>query len=186
MNQIRPIQTRYKGYHFRSRLEARWAVFFDAMGFKWQYEPEGYVLPDGTHYLPDFRIEFPIICGEVATLWVEIKPSLFSEKFMKFMAALPDDWRVKGTILKDIPEPDEKFDADCIFTGKDGGADHGWEFSACDRCGRTGFSFSGYVERYCEHGEKACQGWENDKKVNDALVAARSARFEHGETPGGR
>jgi hypothetical protein len=29
------IPTRYKGYHFRSRLEARWAVFFDALGIKW-------------------------------------------------------------------------------------------------------------------------------------------------------
>ena len=31
MNRIKPIQTRYKGFNFRSRLEARWAVFFDAI-----------------------------------------------------------------------------------------------------------------------------------------------------------
>ena len=28
--EIKPIETHYKGYRFRSRLEARWAVFFDA------------------------------------------------------------------------------------------------------------------------------------------------------------
>ena len=28
---LKPIDTEYKGYRFRSRLEARWAVFFDAM-----------------------------------------------------------------------------------------------------------------------------------------------------------
>jgi hypothetical protein len=28
---IKAIETRYKGYRFRSRLEARWSVFFDAM-----------------------------------------------------------------------------------------------------------------------------------------------------------
>lgn len=39
------IQTVYKGYKFRSRLEARWAVFFDALGITWQYEKEGYELP---------------------------------------------------------------------------------------------------------------------------------------------
>lgn len=39
---IKAIQTRYKGYNFRSRLEARWAVFFDALGIKWEYEPEGF------------------------------------------------------------------------------------------------------------------------------------------------
>ncbi len=30
MQSIKAIQTKYRGYHFRSRLEARWAVFFDA------------------------------------------------------------------------------------------------------------------------------------------------------------
>lgn len=53
---IKAIQTVYKGYKFRSRLEARWAVFFDALGLDWEYEPEGYELPDGTWYLPDFYI----------------------------------------------------------------------------------------------------------------------------------
>jgi hypothetical protein len=50
---MKPIETRYKGYRFRSRLEARWAVFFDALGLAWEYEKEGYSLPSG-NYLPDF------------------------------------------------------------------------------------------------------------------------------------
>jgi len=54
MSKIKPIQTRYKGYLFRSRLEARWAVFFDALGIKWEYEPEGYDLGVDGWYLPDF------------------------------------------------------------------------------------------------------------------------------------
>ena len=55
MSNIKAIQTWYKGYHFRSRLEARWAVLFDAMNEEWYYEPEGYVI-DGTPYLPDFYL----------------------------------------------------------------------------------------------------------------------------------
>ncbi len=51
---MQPIQTRYKKCFFRSRLEARWAVFFDAIGIPWEYEKEGYKLSDGTWYLPDF------------------------------------------------------------------------------------------------------------------------------------
>lgn len=31
MEQFTAIQTEYNGYLFRSRLEARWAVFFDAL-----------------------------------------------------------------------------------------------------------------------------------------------------------
>lgn len=53
---IKPIQTTYKGYRFRSRVEARWAVFFDAMGWEWEYEVEGFEMPDGTRYLPDFVV----------------------------------------------------------------------------------------------------------------------------------
>lgn len=50
------MATIYNGYRFRSRLEARWAVFFDAIGMKYEYEPEGYDLGDGVRYLPDFYL----------------------------------------------------------------------------------------------------------------------------------
>lgn len=61
------IETRYSGCRFRSRLEARWAMFFDHMGLRWSYEPEGFQwesplvrAPGGSwetstmRYLPDF------------------------------------------------------------------------------------------------------------------------------------
>lgn len=57
MSEIKPIETRYKGYRFRSRLEARWAVFFDALGLKWEYEIQGFDLgPELGLYLPDFYL----------------------------------------------------------------------------------------------------------------------------------
>ena len=52
---IKAIDTVYKGYRFRSRLEARWAVFFETCGFKWTYEPQGYEI-NGVRYLPDFQL----------------------------------------------------------------------------------------------------------------------------------
>jgi hypothetical protein len=33
------IPTVYKGVQMRSRLEARWAAFFDELGWPWEYEP---------------------------------------------------------------------------------------------------------------------------------------------------
>lgn len=51
---IKPLETQYKGYRFRSRTEARWAVFFDALCIKWEYEKEGYDLGAAGWYLPDF------------------------------------------------------------------------------------------------------------------------------------
>lgn len=56
MSSIKVIQTYYNGYLFRSRLEARWAVFFDACGVEYEYEPEGYDLGNGMMYLPDFLL----------------------------------------------------------------------------------------------------------------------------------
>ena len=53
---IKPIETFYNGYRFRSRLEARWAVFFDALGIDYEYETEGFDLGNGVWYLPDFYI----------------------------------------------------------------------------------------------------------------------------------
>lgn len=50
---IAPIQTYYNGYKTRSRLEARWLYFFDLMGLKYQYEPEGIEDKTGLRYLPD-------------------------------------------------------------------------------------------------------------------------------------
>ncbi|MDZ7789717.1 MAG: hypothetical protein U5L08_04335 [Xanthomonadales bacterium] len=63
---MKVIETRYKGFRFRSRTEARWAVFLDALGIAWRYEPEGYVLRDGARYLPDFWLP-------EAGAWLEIK-----------------------------------------------------------------------------------------------------------------
>jgi len=57
------IRTRYDGTWFRSRLEARWAAFFDGIGWRWEYEPFDW---DG--YIPDF-----LILG-ANPLVVEVKP----------------------------------------------------------------------------------------------------------------
>jgi hypothetical protein len=46
------IPTVYKGVQFRSRLEARWAAFFDLRRMAWEYEPF-----DLKGYIPDFLVE---------------------------------------------------------------------------------------------------------------------------------
>lgn len=64
---IQAIETFYDGYRFRSRLEARWAVFFHEAGIQYEYEPEGFDLPKRGYYLPDFYLpQFGA--------YVEIKP----------------------------------------------------------------------------------------------------------------
>lgn len=64
-----PIETHAYGCRFRSRTEARWAVFFTTLGWRWEFEPEGFELDHG-RYLPDFRISGPGIVER----WFEVKP----------------------------------------------------------------------------------------------------------------
>ena len=67
---IQSIETVYRGIRFRSRLEARWAVFFDSLGICWQYEMEGY-RSGSVYYLPDFKTDD--ILG-AASSFFEVKP----------------------------------------------------------------------------------------------------------------
>jgi len=70
---LKPIETRYNGYRFRSRTEARWAVLFDALEIKFEYEKEGYSLTPDLHYLPDFYYHIPHDEGQNYGQWLEIK-----------------------------------------------------------------------------------------------------------------
>jgi hypothetical protein len=79
---IKAIETKYAGYKFRSRLEARWAVFFDTLELDWEYEPQGYVVPTSRgkiKYLPDFWLEGP---GQ----WAEVKGYLDAESMPRLHA----------------------------------------------------------------------------------------------------
>jgi hypothetical protein len=194
------IETSYKGYRFRSRLEARWAVFFQALRLKWDYEPEGFTLPSGRHYLPDFRIELP---WERKRFWCEVKPPdgdicLFEE----FMQAAPVP--VIGTILREIPDPTGDFDTwssgvelgffplylsePCIprppiDEQTRGPCDIAYQFCVCRSCLMIGFQFEGRSHRInCACTKCGDRGHSADHEMLlNAYAAARAARFEHGE-----
>jgi hypothetical protein len=102
---IKAIQTHYAGYWFRSRLEARWAVFFDTTGIEWRYEPEGLVVdtPEGRiHYLPDFLLpnQWGEAKGYLQDASVERVCSLAAG-----MTRCEDKDSMDLVILGDIPRP---------------------------------------------------------------------------------
>ncbi|OLB42779.1 MAG: hypothetical protein AUG51_20910 [Acidobacteria bacterium 13_1_20CM_3_53_8] len=71
---VKAIETEYDGYRFRSRLEARWAVFFNTLGIPYEYEKEGFDT-NGTWYLPDFFLP-------EQDCWYEVKGSYASTGLM--------------------------------------------------------------------------------------------------------
>ncbi|MBD2626610.1 hypothetical protein [Trichormus variabilis] len=60
---IKAIPTEYNDVQFRSRLEAKWAAFFDILKWEWEYEPCDF---DG--WIPDFLLKFD------SPIFVEVKP----------------------------------------------------------------------------------------------------------------
>lgn len=172
---VRAIQTSYKGYKFRSRLEARWAVFFDKCGvdFEWQYELEGFDLPSGW-YLPDF-----LIWG---SMWVEIKPrSLSDDDFKETVVKLTElgDMTNKAAVLF-VGDPVD-------FIGGDAVLERGYIADQTDFKPRfayrphsmpvsTDTDIFGMIDLLTFAHEYGLD-------PVSAAVEARSARFEHGETP---
>lgn len=216
MTGIAAIPTRYAGCHFRSRLEARWAVFFDTLGIKWEYEPEGLkttyrlstcpnhpefvgcaghpqcVIP----YLPDFWLPD-------YGFWVEVKGDLNDDNaLLKLLEAaacvsinsgacgtargeivvfgpIPsyrDEWEPyrlhfhKG-MLYAIPFTDKR----CYGSYENTVAgDYGGELADI-----ISGAHSGVLADYILGGDVCAR---TPPWIKQALTAARSARFEHGQS----
>lgn len=97
---IAAIPTAYAGNAFRSRLEAKWAAFFDLIGWQWTYEPF-----DTGDWIPDFLIH-----GDKPFL-VEIGPCItsadFTAKSAKPLAHLEHPTLVLGVSPHALTDADE-------------------------------------------------------------------------------
>jgi hypothetical protein len=100
---LTPIPTKYNGYAFRSRLEARWAYYFDLSGIAYHYEPEGFVLSDGQRYLPDFYLP------DYAQ-YVEIKSS-GDHASKRDVGPLPEIWVPEGDHYDEFTTLERLYDA---------------------------------------------------------------------------
>jgi hypothetical protein len=175
--EIKAIETRYKGYRFRSRLEARWAVYFDACPLLWEYEKQGFDLGNGVFYLPDFWLP-------QVRMWAEVKPEQFSpielDKVRRLVVAIG----FKCLLLTGVPsyvsywaiEGDGPDDCcDYVVSNYHNYPDDERRFYGC-----TGNADTGHRDNLIPPSLEGL-GFEDD--VVPAVMAARSARFEHGETP---
>lgn len=200
--QLEPIQTYYNGIKFRSRTEARWAVFFDALGVPYIYEKEGYDLgqlisaallerqgsPEEAilielaslnlgWYLPDFWLPNQ-------ELWVEIKGGRPTEldwdkvRALKFLSG----YRCHlffGGIPNYVRYKPDLSDGEIICN------EYHDAWCICPTCGTVSITFEGRCSRLpcgCFKGKdhiRTC----NHPVIIRACKAARSARFEYGEHP---
>jgi hypothetical protein len=153
---IKAIDTVYNGYKFRSRLEARWAVFFDALRIKWEYEKEGYELGELGRYLPDFYI--PV--RPYGPWFVEIKGNMADERGL-----------AKARYLDDNPPKDENGYPVAMGVLIRSELEYAEITPGGDDYPEQRNSMASFVEMICSRGLHV-------DEINEAVRAARSARFE--------
>ena len=152
-------ETLYNGYSFRSRTEARWAVYFDAMYMKYHYEYEDFILSNGKRYLPDFYLpdmDIHVEVKGVATQEEREQLWMFSREYKTtiVLAEGPPDFRIVE-----------------FFSGKDNINKFG-----------TALFYPEDNRLYIEPGIEGCGGYFEPyywlENHNEAVHISRSARFE--------
>lgn len=206
MTDIKPIETVYQGYRMRSRLEARWACFFNEMGFKWRYEEEGYKV-NGAGYLPDFFLPdlkcFVEIKGQDPTA-IELQKCV--DLNVKSNTAVYLLSGSVGMISDDDHWPSYRPDY-VGYSIRNGEARKGWVWTQCLQCRQYGLVASHdaftpkdvtrlFCDCYLKFIDTPLWGGDSRDRLTDylkydlsycgdnflkAYTAARQARFEHGE-----
>lgn len=201
-NGLKAIETVYQGYRFRSRLEARWAVFLDTLGVKYQYEPEGFELVGAGRYLPDFWLP-DLDC------WIEIKPTSADDTTIRKAHALAVNSEKCVVVFErsDFDIPTTKPSCKSLGMREEVRGMFGRVFPAggipglergrfgaiwvlCDLCSKPRFwidwTSSFHLHFTTDHGVvwrdlAAPLGCHNADALGLAYIAARQARFEFGE-----
>jgi len=175
---MQSIDTFYNGNYFRSRLEARWAVFFDLINCKYEYEPEGF--KNGNEcYLPDFYLPDTSLRGysKLKGIYVEIKPESY-----KLTDVFCSNWFDKNLVLF-IGFPYQNIwdtDNPCGKYGDSGyhcslGWDNFMRIWKCKECGFTKIDYNHSNYDYCP----VCQGQCDTNMLFHAGNNAQIKRFEH-------
>lgn len=174
-----PIETRYKGYRFRSRLEARWALVYDTLGVPWQYEPQGFELSRNVFYLPDFWLPDQ-------RCYVEIKATRPTEE-EQLKARLLAERTGHPVIIHfgQVPYPnpsdiDSDGDSGHRFDPFGNVRDFFW-WSECPQCDALGIQYRGQTALLCSCAPSGPRENYDSPRLIAAYRAGREARFEHGQ-----
>lgn len=188
---VKSLHTRYAGCHFRSRLEARYAVFFDHLGIAWEYEPQGFEVTkrlelseDTFNYLPDFWLPD-------MQVWFEVKGELDATttwRLLNSAASLSsnDGDGCHGSGGHDLVVGGPLTGSGGISLPVRLHMHKGDLLASCLWCGHP--AWPGYTLLANDAGEVFdtapllrgyyCKTHSSDERILAALDAARSARFE--------
>lgn len=175
-------EVKYGGRVFRTRIEARWAVFFDSLGVEYWAEPWGYSIGGGW-YIPDFYL--PDL-----EVFVEVRFERGREVKVDLDEAVGLCEETKKGVLTVMGEPLLP-DHSSYLTGElsrytewiggsgEAGTDIDYWFCTCPRCDQVGLEWEGYADRIdcgCEY--RSDKGYNYDSvQLLKAYEAAEMEEF---------
>lgn len=170
------IETNYNGFRFRSRTEAKWAVFFDAAKIPYTYEAQSFVL-DGVCYLPDFWLpEFG--------MWFEVKGEAPSAEEKEKAILLAKE--TQNPVLLCVGPPDYH-KITYVPTSEEDADSFGQDYELMDDRRNEGEFWLSSENHGMSIGPKCGPSHDRYPCVWSACLrginAAKSARFEFGEKP---
>lgn len=168
------LETEWKGHNFRSRIEARWAVFFDALLIPYWYEPNGYQLVSGK-YLPDFWLP------QQQCHW-EVKGQRPTMREMRLAGELAETTGATVYIAFGPPHVPKLGEIDesafCFSARMPWAYDFCYCWCECPQCGQLGVQFSGWSNRInCPCLKNGRVGTATAPRLAAAYAAARAERF---------
>jgi len=179
-NTIRAIQTEYAGHWFRSRLEARWAIYLDALGLTWTYEAEGYAMTyngQPVNYLPDFWVK-------EWKCFMEIKGGILRDEDRLKATALAamTNKETHGVLMAGgIPEMSDPRSPFVLFTGAADDPQKVAVIPSDQEFKGRGPTISLKGWRIIINPDIDAPVIKHKDRMMQALDKARRARFEHGE-----
>lgn len=180
-SEIIPKSTLFRGYKFRSKLEAKWAVFFDSLNIAFEYEPEAFVCDDGSQYTPDFFLpNCTLRYGLKRGVYLEIKrigwADTLEEQFL-YTDRISSSFKTGLPLLLFTGDPFDSVTDECKEDNLE--LSPSWDnymmMFLCDACGHLKFEFSegNYMEcPMCDTGNR-----DHNRLVFAAQIA-RSYKFK--------
>jgi hypothetical protein len=146
--------TYYNNIQFRSRLEARWAVFFDLIKWKYTYEPI-----DLNKWSPDFTIQ--TTAGK--RFLVEVKPELYSDIELRLKIGTATDFAKGILIVTEMPFEQEY--PNCIgltsLEGKISNGNNEDDFEFCTSIIMNAYGSGNDIFNLCEANEMIFDNFMN-------------------------
>lgn len=180
------LDTVFDDRRFRSRTEAKWAVFLKVVKHKYEYEERGFDLPNGTWYLPDFYVP-------ALRAWIEVK-GVMTPKDSETLLAFARFQAEPILVVNDVPAP-ESYGPGFHVIGRQWRSEvvalqeASWIMTPRGALPEA-HGMPTYItpEAKPDHGDlwlrKSSPVLSVFPDIEDAYRAARYARFEHGEEPG--